>query len=125
MIEVQNTKQIEVSQLVNKVTKMNADGQRLVQIGCTGLAGGYEINYTFDKDYAFSNLRITITATQEVPTIQGIYLAAFIYENEISDLFGINITGMLVDFKGQFYKTSVTAPFGCKTDTAEGGGENV
>ena len=35
---------------------MKATGS--VQIGCTGIEEGYEIIYSFDKDYKLQNLRI-------------------------------------------------------------------
>ncbi|MCK7507946.1 MAG: NADH-quinone oxidoreductase subunit C [Desulfobacterales bacterium] len=55
--------------------------------------------------------RITVKQADEVPSISGVYLGAFIYENEIHDLYGIHVTGINIDFKGTFYKTAVKYPF--------------
>ena len=57
----------------------------------------------FDKDYHFENIRITITGDTEVPSISGMYWNSFIYENEMHDLFGIQVRGMNIDFKGTLY----------------------
>ena len=94
---------------------MKKEGNRLVQIWCTGVEEGYEINYSFDKDYKFQNLRILIKQDTVVPSISGVYWGAFIYENEIHDLFGITVAGMNIDFKGTLYKTAVKYPFSIPT----------
>jgi ech hydrogenase subunit D len=114
-IEEQTIIPIDVSELVSHVEKMKKEGNRLVQIGCTGVEEGYEINYSFDKDYKFQNLRILVKQDTVVPSISGVYWGAFIYENEIHDLFGITIAGMNIDFKGTLYKTTVKYPFSIPT----------
>jgi len=39
------------------------------------------------------------------------YWGAFVYENEMHDLFGIRVRGMNIDFKGTFIRTSIKYPF--------------
>jgi ech hydrogenase subunit D len=46
-----------------------------------------------------------------LPSISSIYLCAILYENEIHDLFGVQVAGMAIDFKGKFYKTAIKYPF--------------
>lgn len=104
---------IEVSQLVAKTAEMVAGGYRLVQIGCTALANGYEVTYSFDKDYVLINLRLTVAVGAEIPSISTLYWCAFTYENEIHDLFGITIPNIAIDFKGTFYRTTHKAAFAC------------
>lgn len=107
----QNLSSIDKKDLIEKVKAIQLDGNRLVQIGCTTTPQGTEINYSFDKDYSFTNLRIVVQTSEEVPSISGIYWNAFIYENEIHDLFGIQIKGINVDYQGNFYKLAVSTPF--------------
>ncbi|MGD9152331.1 MAG: NADH-quinone oxidoreductase subunit C [Gammaproteobacteria bacterium] len=98
--------------LLGKVQALMDDGCRLVQIGCTKLADHFQIDYSFDKYYEFHNLRVELPLTNpELPSISAICLPAFLYENEIHDLFGINITGISIDFKGKFYRLEKDAPF--------------
>ncbi|OPY37487.1 MAG: NADH dehydrogenase subunit C [Methanoregula sp. PtaU1.Bin051] len=111
MLPPQSITPIEVGRLVGNVERFRNEGYRLVQIGCTKVADHYEINYCFDKDYMFEVLRITVTADTEVPSITGMYWGAFIYENEMHDLFGIQVKGMNIDFKGTLIKTRVKFPF--------------
>ena len=111
-IEEQLTTSIEIGDLFGRVEQFKNEGYRLVQIGCTALGDGYEINYSFDKDYRFENIRITIKEGTEVPSISGMFPGAFIYENEMHDLFGIRVRGMNIDFKGTLIRTTVKYPFG-------------
>ena len=47
-----------------------------------------------------------------MPSISVIYPNAFLYENEIHDLFGMPITHISVDYRGTLYRTALAAPFG-------------
>ena len=65
---------IDVGKLIGSVEQCRNEGYRLVQIGCTKVGDdAFEINYSFDKDYILKNLRITVTAETEVPSITGMY----------------------------------------------------
>ena len=109
--EIQEIVAVEVGNLIGKVEEFRDGGYRLVQINCSKVGDVYEINYSFDKDYGFRNLRITVTADTEIPSISGMYEGAFIYENEMHDLFGIRVKGMNIDFKGHLFTTAVKFPF--------------
>jgi ech hydrogenase subunit D len=111
MPEYQETLPLEKNDLLGIVARLFAEGYRLVQIGCTTLAGSYELNYSFDKDYRFKNFRIVVTTGEQVPSITAVYQSAFLYENEIHDLFGIPIKNIAVDYHGTLYRTAITTPF--------------
>jgi len=111
MIEEQEMVGIEKRDLVEMVASLRSSGYRLVQICSTTLAERYEMNYSFDKDLKFRNLRFTVLPGESVPSIGLIYGNAFLYENEIHDLFGITIENMTTDFHGTLYKTRIPAPF--------------
>lgn len=111
MAEEQITTEIGMGELLSKVQTYYDAGYRLVQIGCTGLGDHYEINYSFDKDFVFENIRITVCDGDTIPSISGVYWGAFIYENEIHDLYGLTVEGMNIDFAGTLIKTSVSYPF--------------
>jgi ech hydrogenase subunit D len=103
---------IEVAKLIGSVEQFRNEGYRLAQIGCTKVGELFEINYSFDKDFVFKNLRITVTGDTDVPSITGMYWGAFVYENEMADLFGIPVRGINIDFKGTFIRTKIKHPFG-------------
>jgi ech hydrogenase subunit D len=104
---------IAVDSLLARVRELQTQGYRLVQIGATALPDGLELTYSFDREIRLVNLRLHVpTPAPQVPSISGIYLCAFIYENELHDLFNLRVNDMAVDFQGRFYKTSVKYPFG-------------
>jgi len=111
MSEPQENTPIGKNDLVGMVAQLFAEGYRLVQIGCSTLPGAYELNYSFDKDYRFKNLRITAPPGEEIPSISVIYPNAFLYENEIHDLFGVVIKNIAIDYRGTLYRTTVKVPF--------------
>ena len=110
-LDQQTTIPIRIDELVARTAQMKKDGLRLVQIGCTQVGEDFEINYTFDKDFVLTNLRITVKQDAVIPSVSGVYWGAFVYENEIHDLYGITVSGINVDFKGHFYRTTIKNPF--------------
>ena len=126
MVEEQEMVNIDKKGLVGAAAELMASGYRLVQVCCTTLADSYEMNYSFDRDYRFKNLRFTVKAGEEVQSISCIYWNAFLYENEIHDLYGIPITNIVIDYRGTLYRTRVPAPFGLPEKPAgkkDGGGQ--
>ena len=119
MMEPQTIVPIGVGEVVQKAEQAKKDGCRLVQIGCTKIGDDFEIIYVYDKDFALLNYRITVKQDAIIPSISGAYFGAFVYENEIHDLYGIHVSGMNIDFKGTFYRVAVKHPFSV-TITKEG-----
>jgi len=111
MSEPQEIIHIGKNELVGIVVQLCAEGYRLVQVGCSTLEAAYELNYSFDKDNRFKNLRVTVVPDEEVPSISMIYQNAFLYENEIHDLFGVVVSNISIDYHGTLYRTSIKAPF--------------
>lgn len=119
-IEEQTTTETGVANLIGKVQTYRTGGYRLVLVTCTTDGDQFEINYSFEKDLRFENIRITITPDTEVPSITGMYWGAFVYENEMHDLFGVQVKGMNVDFHGNFIRTAVPYPFRTPVFKGEG-----
>lgn len=121
VLDQQTTIPISVDELVARTEQLKKEGNRLVQIGCTQLGDDFEINYVFDKDFVLTNLRITVKQDAVIPSVSSAFFGAFVYENEIHDLYGLTVKGMNIDFGGHFYRTSVKTPF--KVTVTKGGGE--
>ena len=103
---------ITIDALLEKVRAKKDQGCRLVQISATQLPGQIELTYSFDLDSRLSNLRLSLPGEEpHLPSISSIYLCAILYENEIHDLFGVQVAGMAIDFKGKFYRTAIKFPF--------------
>lgn len=104
---------ITADQLLDKARSMHEQGYRLVHISATRLPDQVELTYGFDLNGQAVHFRLVLPATGvRLPSISAIYWCAFIYENEIHDLFDLPVDNMAVDFQGVFYKTTVKFPFG-------------
>jgi hypothetical protein len=73
--------------------------------------GVFEIAWGFAREGRFETIREQIVAGDQVPSISEFFGAAFLYENEIRELFGIDVTGIGLDLRGQLYKTATRVPF--------------
>lgn len=94
--------------LIASVDRMNKDGYRLAQ-ACVAGKDKFEILYSFEKDNELVNLRLRIGEDDTIESVTGIYPYAYLYENEMKDLFGVRIQHINVDFKGTLYKTAAVA----------------
>ncbi len=117
---------ITLEALPKKAREMKQQGYRLVQIGATRLPEHVELTYSFDREAQLLNFRLQVPAAgARVPSISAVYWCAFLYENELHDLFNVEVDGLAVDFHGHFYKTAIPFPFGStkppvtKTATAQ------
>lgn len=106
----QETIDIDKSELLNHVQQMKNEGYRLAQICATKL-DGFILLYSFANEERFVNYRICMEPSDAVKSISWLYSYAFLYENEMKDLFGVNVEDMTLDFKGNLYKTSIPTPF--------------
>lgn len=125
--EKQVVEEIPLAALLERVQRMRSEGWRLVQASCTRLVADQEVNYSFDRGPAAAEDPATAAAEPaarlvtlrvrvpihgaELPSISSFYWSAFLYENEMHDLFGVAVHGMAVDFKGKLYTTLVPTPF--------------
>ncbi len=112
MTTVQSIEPVGPSEMPARAAAMRASGWRLMQICATAVGPDFEILYSFAKGRDLQNFRATVPREgARLPSITGPYLCAFLYENEIHDLFGVEVEGNVLDFKGTFYKTAVPHPF--------------
>ncbi|MBN1603022.1 MAG: NADH-quinone oxidoreductase subunit C [Chitinispirillaceae bacterium] len=119
MIDEQSLITINADDLVSQVEKLRNSGHRLIQICCAKIADTIEVNYSFDNNYSFTNLRIILPLSDlRINSVSAIYLQALLYENEMHDLFGVEVKNMAIDYKGTFYRTSFKTPFNPPTDKA-------
>ena len=114
LYKIQNFISIEPAQLLDKVQDLKADGYRLGQACCTKISEGFEIIYSFDKDHVLTNYKLVIPEEEVIASITGVYWAAFIYENEMQDLFGVKFKHMALNYGGNFFKVSQPTPWNPK-----------
>jgi ech hydrogenase subunit D len=123
----QTIKPILSSELLSETLRLKNKGYRLVAISCTSLENKadkaseaentsernatMELSYSFDKDYDLLSLRVLTDTEERISSISVIYPFAFLYENEIKELFGVRIKDISVDFNNTLYQIPVKTPF--------------
>lgn len=111
-MENKNTiREISLTELFPEVIGKKMNGWRFVQMCAVRTADGYELSYSFCKDYEMETLRLVVTADEEVSSITQIYSCAGIQENEAAELFGVHIINMAVDYHGKLYRIDKETPF--------------
>ncbi len=89
--------------MLAEVQHLADGGQRLISATAIDQGEYLEILYHFDKDLKLTHLKLEAKPGEEVPSISRIYFCAFVPENEIKDLFGVNITNIIIDYQGKFF----------------------
>ncbi|HJJ42276.1 MAG TPA: NADH-quinone oxidoreductase subunit C [Methanocorpusculum sp.] len=110
---------ISINDVEQTASDMKSQGYRLIVITCTPADEGYEVTYTYDKEFAFKHFRITVNEDDAIPSIGKSYGGAFVFENEIHDLYGFKFEGMTLDYNGTFLRTTVKYPFRKKDKVQE------
>ena len=102
----QDFRPLTLDKLVETSREYKENGYRLVQL-CPKLERDDSITliYSFGKGADLVNFEIKGIQKNvtEVPSVTELFIAAFVFENEAHDLFGVNIVGNLIDFQGTFY----------------------
>jgi ech hydrogenase subunit D len=116
-MDEQTIRIISPSDLLSETLQLKNSGDRLVAITCTN-KNGLELSYSFDKNYELINIRFTIEigSDVEIESISCFYPYAFLYENEIKELFGVKIKNIALDYNNNLYKISVKTPFNQPVD---------
>lgn len=112
MADAQTFQPVTASEIVNVAKNMLKEGYRLIQMCCTKTPSEMDIIYTFEKiNLECVNYKLPVNVGDTLSSISDSFFHAFLYENEIHDLYGVNFTGMAVDFKGTLYETAVKQAF--------------
>ena len=109
---IQNFENLELLELIPKVRLLKEEGYRLVQACATKSAdGSIFVVYSFDKDCVLYNFKVVVPEDLQMQSITDSYWSAFIYENEMRDLFGIIFHHLALDYGGNFFKVAVPRPW--------------
>lgn len=120
-------KVIDPAQVIDVAQKYRFEGYRLMQQCATRVETdgnpenamngepekipACELVYTFGKGLDMEQVKLTVRDDEEVASISSVFPNAFLYENEMHDLFGVKITMISLDYQGNFYRTAIETPF--------------
>ena len=102
---------LTIEELPERAGALKAQGWRFVQVLAVNTEDGIDLVYSFMKDGRLANHEIKgVKKDVAVPSITDKFLAAFVFENEVHDLFGVSIEGIAIDFGGNFYALAQKEP---------------
>lgn len=102
---------VDIKTLYRIMLEHLRSGYRLVQICATSVDSGAELIYSVALDYKLENYKIFVEEDEEINSISDIFPSAALFENEISELFGVKIDSINMDFHGKFYRIDKETPF--------------
>lgn len=104
---------LPLEELLTRVQTLKHEGVRFVQMCAETTEQGIDLLYTFYDETTQNALNLCVYGIGEssrVPSIQGLYFAAFSYENETHDLYGVRFVNMKLDFGGHFFNLATSEP---------------
>lgn len=104
---------LPLEELLTRVQTLKHEGIRFVQMCAETTERGIDLLYTFYDETTQNALNLCVYSIDEssrVPSIQGLYFAAFSYENEAHDLYGVRFVNMKLDFGGHFFNLATSEP---------------
>lgn len=105
---------ISLGEITGVAAQARRDGWSFVQICATTLEAGVELLYAYHdpqrEEPGLEGYLVEVPDGTHVPSITEWFPAAFVFENETHDLFGVQVDGINIDFKGEFYTVPVAYP---------------
>ena len=104
---------IDKSELLEVIMEKKNNLWRLCQICCSfpKAENHYEVTYTFASGYDIVNYRLIAEKDEVVPSISRVYNSAIFYENEMHELFGLNVDQIKQDLHDKLYRIDAVTPF--------------
>lgn len=105
---MENDISITKGELVAVAQKMMDERARLSTASCVDLGDKFEIIYHFEpREYPepLKNIRVKIAKDDTLPSISNVYLGAALIENEIQELFNVQISGIALNFQKRFLRS--------------------
>lgn len=112
---------ITLEEVVPTAKRMLHDGWRLITHSVSDRGEeGFDILYHYDRELEEQSFRLSVPRGTVIPSTSGVFFASMLIENENRDLFGLEYSGLVLDFNRTLYLEEagdpVTAPF-CKIST--------
>lgn len=103
--------EIKANKIKSESKLRKSEGWRYVQTLAVKVDNGIDLIYSFMKDGCLENIKIKeVTNKNIIDSITEDYIEAFVWENEIHDLFGVKFKNIAIDFKGNFYNLAQSTP---------------
>ncbi len=95
---------IPASALPETARRLRDAHWRFVTASAVPRVASWTVFYHFERDERLCHLRVEVGRTESVPAIDDAFPAAFLVENEMSELQGLAVSGMSIDYGGRLYR---------------------
>lgn len=116
-----NTTTVEGTRLPAEAAALLVHDYRFVTITGLEVGDGHDLYYHFDKDYELLNLLVHLPKGSPLPSISHVCFAAVLVENELKDLFGIDVQNLPIDYKGRLLLAEAAPATPFNKPATEGG----
>ena len=98
---IENLTEITKDVLVGKVHAMKDSGYRFITASCCDNGDNtLDVFYHFDKDMKMESFKMKVAIGEEIQSVSKVYFCALLVENEMKELFGLNVSNMAIDYGG-------------------------
>jgi len=95
--------------LISEAEKMKQKGARFLTITAKDISEtDAEVIYHFEVEDHVENIHLITKKDKPIKSITGVYVAAFIGENEAQDLFDLKFSDLAVDLGGKMLKNETS-----------------
>jgi ech hydrogenase subunit D len=105
--------------LLDRIHRLADDRYRFVTLTCCDNGDGtLDVYYHLDSNLKLLTLKLTVSREEGIPSISRIYFAALLVENEIQELFGLPVSGLLIDYGNRLLLSegAPETPMACGVD---------
>jgi NADPH-dependent glutamate synthase beta subunit-like oxidoreductase len=100
---------VTMDTLVSAAEAMKEKGARFITITAKDISEtDAEVIYHFEVEDHVENIHLITKKTEPIKSITGVYVAAFIGENEAQDLFKLKFSNLAVDLGGKMLKNELS-----------------
>lgn len=102
---------IPLADLHDTAQRMKDAGARFIQTHAVNTDDGIDLYYSFMLDGRIENYSVKgVKEDDAVPSVTDLFLAAFVFENEARELFGVDMHDIAIDFAGKMYAPAENTP---------------
>jgi len=104
MRELSDARTVPAAELPAAAHLLRDEGWRFITATAVPEPGGWMVLYHFERDERLCHIRTRVARDDEVPAIDEAFPAAFLVENEMSELQGVRVSGLSIDYGGRLYR---------------------
>lgn len=110
---------LEPTELRQKMTELKSRGYRFMTTSCLDLGESFGIYYHMDRDLQLVHYYVELPKGRPLDSVSDIFPGGFVAENEMRDMFGVEIEGLTLDYGSKFLITELEGgppllkSFGC------------